>query len=88
MRRNCWVMKKLGELLDRLGRTHPNETRTYSTYCHWVTLSKCCRTVDEGIAIRDMRTIVQTLVEYAGRSQTPCAERAVEFCAADCSGYL
>lgn len=61
------------ELLDRLGRTHPKLVE--GLIPDLLSLGNFVKVLqnllDEGIAIRDMRTIVQTLVEYAGRSQDP-----------------
>ncbi|HAD48913.1 MAG TPA: flagellar biosynthesis protein FlhA, partial [Idiomarina sp.] len=61
------------ELLDRLGRSHPKLTE--GLIPDMLSLGNFVKVLqnllDEGIAIRDLRTIVQTLVEYAPRSQDP-----------------
>ncbi|MAD52992.1 MULTISPECIES: flagellar biosynthesis protein FlhA [unclassified Idiomarina] len=59
------------ELLDRLGRSHPKLVE--GLVPDLLSLGNFVKVLqnllDEGIAIRDMRTIAQTLVEYAGRTQ-------------------
>ncbi|RUO79808.1 flagellar biosynthesis protein FlhA [Idiomarina tyrosinivorans] len=61
------------ELLDRLAKTHPKlvEGLVPDILSLGTFVKVLQNLLDEGIAIRDIRTIVQTLVEYGGRSQDP-----------------
>ncbi|EKE80825.1 flagellar biosynthesis protein FlhA [Idiomarina xiamenensis] len=61
------------QLLDMLARKHPKlvEGLVPDNLSLGTFVKVLQNLLDEGVAIRDIRTIVQTLVEYAPRSQDP-----------------
>ena len=71
MRMNCWVMKKSQQLLDTLAKTAPKLVEDLVP--RLLPLGSVVRVLQgllgERVPIRNMRTIVETLAEHAGKTQ-------------------
>ncbi len=65
--------EEVQNLLDLLGKSHPRLTEgLVPDVLPLTTIVKVLQNLlNEGVTIRDMRTVVQTLVEYGPRSQDP-----------------